>query len=892
MFKKTKRKIIVPEGPIKYTNLSQAQILKEFNLENFGLNSKQVFDIKEKYGDNEIKEKRFNFFMVFLKTFFGPFNLILTFINIYSFYEYFKGAPEERDIVDLVGALIILTMIVLSGSIGFFQEVKSHIVMKKMFFDNIQYTKVIRNPETKLASITNSNSVIFVRESQKIDKSDLVIGDVVYLSNGDIIPADVKILWSNNLYVDQASLTGESFPVSKKSTNKQENYLEFEDVCYMGTTVTSGSAIAIVVSTGQNTYFATISSKTKEKREPSSFEKGIKKITLIIILFMLVVIPFVLIAQGLKLDLINHKDKPWINATIYAIAIAVGITPEMLPMIVTANLSYCYKKIKNKNVIVKNLNAVQNLGAIDILCSDKTGTITSGEINLSDVCDIRGVKNIYIEELLYFNSYFQTGFTNPIDNAVLASETISRPKILEYKKSWEIPFNFERKILSVIYEKDNQKQCVTKGAVEEVLKLCTKFFNGKTVEELNDKVKQDIHDTYIKKSLEGYRVIGIAHKLVDDDDIEEEMVFYGFGSFFDEPKTTSKKIIRRLATLGVETKILTGDNEIITKAICNKVDFKITSLVTGVEIDRMDDFDLERIVMRANVFVKLSPLHKARIINTLKGLGHVVGFMGDGINDAPVLRASDVAISFADASNIAQDAADVILMEDNLMVLEDGVIKGRSCLANMLKYIKVTIASNFGNVLSILIALFILSFNPMQPIHLLIQNLLYDITQFALIVDKVDYEYLQKPQKLKSNNLIKFAAINGSVSSIFDVLTFVTLLFIFKIGQGNAPSDFDIAQFNASWFIVGLLTQTAIVQVYRTQKIPFINSKPAMIVLLSSIFIILMAFLLPYTNVSKYIKMERPSYYFIPIAIGFGIGYVLLAQVVKMAYIKIFKEWL
>ncbi|AOG60100.1 Mg(2+) transport ATPase, P-type [Spiroplasma helicoides] len=882
----------------KYSKLDQEEILKDFEIQQFGLKEAEVERQLEKCGANKLDPKRFNFPLVFFKCFFSPFNLILIIIDVYSFYNYIGAIAEEKDTFDLAGALIVLIMILLSGSITFLQELRSFFVIRKMTFDNKKTTHAIRDTDYDIKNIDNANSIKLIKEAKSIDSEDLVPGDLVYLSNGDLIPADIRIVWSNNLYLNQSSLTGESFPVQKKETNSNKEYLEFENICFTGTNVVSGSALGVVLSTAKYTYFSTINDKVTQKRPKSSFDKGIKKVTFLLIAFMLSVTPIVFLVFGLRPLEDNEK---WLNAALFSISVAVGLTPEMLPIIITANLSRGYAKIKKQEVLVKNLNAVQNMGAIDILCTDKTGTITSGEIVLDKVLDLTGSKSEFVNHALYLNSYFQSGFQNPIDQAVLITDKLAKPNVEEYTKEWEVPFDFKRKILSVILTKNDEKEIFTKGAVEEVLAICNRvLINGK-IENLTKDYIEKIKSKTKEMNTEGYRVVGIAHNHLEDEDIEEDLVFLGFATFFDEPKVTSKQIIKSLKSRGIETKVLTGDNEVITRAICKKVDFKITKLYTGKEIEEMSETQLARAVIDANVFVKLSPIHKSIIIKALKDQEHIVGFMGDGINDAPVLRESDVAISFIDASNIAQDAADIILVNDSLMVIETAVHEGRASLANILKYIKVTIASNFGNVLSVLVALFLTTVEPMQPIHLLLQNLLYDIVMFAFIFDKVDAKFTESPRPLRTKNIIWFTIINGPVSSIFDISTFLVLLFAFKsqvgvpFGMGvnkDTLPEHSVATFNASWFVVGLMTQTAVMQMYRTEKLPFIHSNASIQVNIATVFVCAMAIIVPYTPINQLVQMEQPPLVFMPVAIGFVLCYITLAQCVKMAYIRRFKEWL
>lgn len=884
-----------------FTNSSQSQILEMFEIERFGLNEEQILIQKEKYGLNNLKQKKFNYFFSFLKSFLTPFNLILMIIAAFNFFQWFiemsdpETTPNEW-IPTLVGSLIIVFMLLGSTTIAYVQEIRSHFVLKKISFDDKKTTKVIRNIDYQINDIDNANSIKLIKDAKQLDVGELVPGDLIYLSNGDLIPADVKIIWSNNLYINQALLTGEVFPIQKKTINQKKEYLDFEDICYMGTSVVSGSALAVVATTGTKTYLSTINEKVIQKRTKSSFERGVKKITLLLISFILAVIPMVLLIYiGREGAWSNSAN--WIAGLMFTVSIAVGLTPEMLPVIVTSNLSKGYSKIKKENIIIKNLNAVQNMGAIDILCTDKTGTITSGEIKLDKVLDYTNSKNKMVEKFLYLNSYYQSGFQNPIDSAVLLSNKFLEPEdIDEYEKEWEIPFDFERKILSVILSKNDQKEIFTKGALEEILKVCDRISINGEIKILSEEHKENILLKANELNMDGYRIVGIAHNFLEDEDIEENLVFYGYGAFFDEPKSTSKEIIKLLKTKGIDTKILTGDSEIITRSICKKVNFKISNLYTGKELEEMSKEQLIKAVKKANVFVKLSPLHKSMVIKTLKDLGHVVGFMGDGINDAPVLRESDVAISFIKASNIAQDAADIILTDESLLPIETAVHEGRVCLANILKYIKVTIASNFGNVIAVIAALFITMVEPMRPLHLLLQSLLYDIVMFALIFDKVDKKFTDTPRPLQTKNIIWFTVINGPVSSIFDIATFLVLVYGFRLASpvfgGSADIIENQAAFNAAWFCVGLVTQTLVMQMYRTEKIPFIQSNGSWQVTMATLLVAAAGFIIPFTGINRFIGMDHPPYTFIPIAIGFIIAYIGLAQTVKVLYIKKFKEWL
>ncbi|AUF83772.1 magnesium-translocating P-type ATPase [Mesoplasma syrphidae] len=904
-----------------FSTLDQTQILKEFNLVNFGLTNEEYKERLEKYGKNELDKSRFSWFSEFIKAFFGPFNIILMLIlafNVISFstgnFGTEEGGPE---IFDYIGVVIIATMIISSGTMSLVQSAKSFFITKKL--GNIVNNKatIIRHQNDDqlnvYTTVSQTNQLGLIKLGEEIDVRELVPGDLIYLSSGDMIPADVRIIRSTDLFINQSSLTGESMPVEKHAENSvdTENILDLENICFTGTSVISGSAIAIAVGTGRNTYFSTISKSIMEKRPVSSFEKGVRNVTRMLIIFMLVMIPIVLTINGITWTL-NGKDasEAWITATLFAASVAVGLTPEMLPMIVTTNLASGAARMAKNKVVVKKLESIQSLGSIDILCTDKTGTLTNDKIELIDFVTTDKKRDERLLKLLYINSYFQTGLKNPMDKAVIdyiANNSQINSNFLDsVTKIDEIPFDFNRRKLTIVFKTDEVgTTMVTKGSVEEVIESCTKvYYQGKVVD-LDEDLKRQMLAYNDSINEEGKRLLGIAYKDITDGKTtfkvgdESELVFFGFASFLDTPKPSAKKMIKLLDKYGVQLKILTGDNEHITRSICKMVDLKISGLVTGKEIDEANEIQLRRMVEENNIFVKLNPLQKVKIIKVLKQNDHIVGFMGDGINDAPVLRQSDVAISVNNATDIAKDASDIILLEKSLLVLEKGIVQGRTIFGNILKYMKITTASNFGNVLSMLIVAPLLAFSPMEPIQLLFQNLLYDLSQFAIALDRVDDTFVAKPQRWNAKSLVPFTLINGPVSSVFDLVTFAIAGFgLGYIGDyNNANGNLEAmaqakAQFNASWFVVGLLTQAWVVQIMRTEKIPFIQSRAPWPVMLSTGIVTGCAFVFAFTPAATLLKMQSPPLWYAPIVLGILLSYVGLAQAVKVGYIKIYKSWL
>ncbi|AXK50700.1 magnesium-translocating P-type ATPase [Spiroplasma alleghenense] len=871
----------------KFANLNQGELLQELEIAGFGLSRNEVEEKTDKYGKNNLKDMKYNYFAEFIKNYFGPFNLILMGICTYNFIEY----ASTKSVFDLVGAIIITVMVLISGTVGFAQSTKSFLISKRLSSVVTNTATVIRMDEDREQIVNKANYLKLVKKSREIDIQDLLPGDVIYLSSGDMIPADVRILWSKDLFINQSSLTGESIPVEKNADNKGETMLEFNNICLSGTSVVSGTAIAVVIFTGSQTYFSAIHQIVREKKSLNSFEKGIRKVTIMLMCFMLIMVPIVILVMGVS-------KGQWTEGSLLAIAVAVGLTPEMLPVIVNANLSRGANQLSKHKVVIKNTSSVQNLGAMDVLCTDKTGTLTNDKIELTKIHTLDNKSSDDVLKLLYLNSYFQTGLKNPMDNAVL-DYVMEGNKISiknKFQKYDEIPFDFNRRKLTIIVnDEKNNKKIICKGAVEEIVKVCTKvYYQGKVVDLDEEKLRQ-ILGTASKANKEGLRTIGVAYR--DEQDLQKEsytekdekdLIFYGFASFLDAPKPSASKMIKLLKDNGVDLKILTGDNEEITKTICKRVGLKIKGILSGAEMEKMTELQLKTAVERTNVFVKLNPLQKVKIIEVLKSNDHIVGFMGDGINDAPVLRQSDVAISVHNATDIAKEASDIILLEKSLLVLEKGIIQGRKIFGNILKYIKITASSNFGNAASVVIGAAWLPFQPMMPVQILFQNLIYDFSQFALAYDKVDKEFLRTPQRWNAKDMVPFILFNGPVSSIFDLITFAILAYGYNYNDTSK-----MQMFNAGWFMVGLATQSLVVQIMRTEKLPFVQSKAVWQLNAFTVFTCITAIAIPYIpHVNTGLGMVHPGYTFIPIVIGLLIMYLVVAQLVKMLYIKLFKKWL
>ncbi|WP_339040073.1 magnesium-translocating P-type ATPase [Spiroplasma endosymbiont of Andrena trimmerana] len=889
----------------QFSQLSKEEVIQQLDGSMYGLKKEEVEDRLKKYGKNVFSHKRFVWYKKLMHNIFNPFIIVLMIIVIYNFISYSIIDTNTDKNVDLYSAIIVLVMIILSVFISYFQDYRSYKSSEKLRQLIETTASVFRfSNKNKKIDFNALNSVANFTKEVLIE--NLVPGDIIFLSSGDMIPADVRILVSTDLFINQSALTGETFPVEKhaintKDDNKKSSILELENICFMGTSIVSGGAIAIVIASGVNTYFGSIASAVTSKRPVTSFSKGIKKVTYILIGFMCVMVPLIFIVNVITKNNI-------LTALIFSISVAVGITPEMLPMIVSANLAKGAIRLSHKKVIVKNLTSIQSFGAMDVLCTDKTGTLTEDRIELVKHLDPEGVESNKVLEMAYLNSSLQTGLKNNIDKTIVQHIKAHHNKIVEmpYRKIDEIPFDFIRRRMSIVVSKDKiNNTLICKGAVEEILKICTKVEIGGKVITLTDKIKENILKLSTELNNDGLRVIAIGYqdfasdKTVFKIEDESNLVLLGYIGFLDVPKPSAIKAITTLNQHGIDVKILTGDNEIVTKAICKKVGLEPGIPLLGSDIEDMDDQHLQALVNKTTIFAKMDPLQKSRIIDILKLNGHTVGFLGDGINDAVALHHADVGISVNSATDIAKEASDIILLEKDLDVLEQGVISGRNTFGNILKYIKITISSNFGNSLSILIASIWLPFLPMMAIQILLQNLLYDISQLAIPWDRVDEDFIKKPQKWNAKSILPFAFWNGPLSSIFDITTFLFLgygLHIFaNFANVDPNSDAGIYQqslFHTGWFILGVTSQTLIVQLLRTSKVPFIQSMPSHQLFLTTIIITIIGISIPYTQLGATIGLTPIPLIFYAYLAGVVIVYFIASQLLKMIYIKVNKRWL
>ena len=844
-----------------------------------GLTRAEVEDRQLTYGKNEVvHEQKKNPFIVFIKTFINPFIGVLTGLAVISLViDVLMAEPGEQE---WTGVVIIAVMVVRSAILRFWQEWKANEATDSLM-------KMVKN--TCLVKRAGSGE-------EELDITELVPGDIVFLAAGDMIPADLRIIESKDLFISQASLTGESEPIEKLPEVKEKQYrkgsiVELDNICYMGSTVISGAAKGIVFETGNRTFLGTIARNLTGHRATTAFDKGISKVSLLLIRFMLVMVPFVFFING-------FTKGDWFEAFIFAISVAVGLTPEMLPMIVTANLSKGALSMSKKKTIVKNLNAIQNFGAMNILCTDKTGTLTCDKIVLEKYINADG-SNDESKRILrhaYFNSYFQTGLKNLMDKAILSHVKELKLEHLKdaYTKVDEIPFDFIRRRMSVVIEdKQGKRQIITKGAVEEMLSICSHTeFNGE-VQSLTDELKVKAQKISEEMNRKGMRVLAVAQKSyiekvgnfsVSD---EKEMVLIGFLAFLDPPKPSAAEAIKQLHEYGVEVKILSGDNDIVVKAIGRQVGIDTSYSLTGPDIENMDEATLKERVKTTTCFSKLTPLQKTQIISILQEQENTVGFLGDGINDAAALRQSDIGISVDSAVDIAKESADIILLEKDLMVLEDGVLEGRKTFGNINKYIKMTASSNFGNMFSVMFASAFLPFLPMMPIHLLIQNLLYDISQTTIPFDRMDPEFLRKPRKWDASDLKRFMIYIGPISSIFDIVTYLVMWHVFGC---NSPEHQSL--FQSGWFIEGLLSQTLIVHMIRTRKIPFIQSRATWPVIGMTTLVMVIGIVIPFTSFGASIGLQALPLSYFPWLMGILLSYCVLTQLIKNWYVRRFSSWL
>ncbi len=845
-------------------NSSAVQLLGTLGSHTDGLTAAEADALRVQYGLNEVEhEQPLPWWVHLWHCYKNPFNLLLTLLAVISWLT-----------EDMKAATVIFSMVVLSTLLRFWQEAKSN-----------------KAADALKAMVSNTATVLRRDDGKRIELpiKQLVPGDLIVLSAGDMIPADCRVLSAKDLFVSQAAMTGESMPVEKFAQQQDaqaRNPLDLENILFMGTNVVSGAATAVILTTGNSTYFGALAQRvTATDRATTSFQHGVNKVSWLLIRFMFVMAPLVLFING-------FTKGDWTEALLFALSIAVGLTPEMLPMIVTSTLAKGAVFLSRKKVIVKRLDAIQNFGAMDVLCTDKTGTLTQDKIFLARHVDVWGEESDDVLEMAYLNSYYQTGLKNLLDVAVLDHVEVHRELKVgtAFQKVDEIPFDFNRRRMSVVVaEQGLPHLLICKGAVEEILSVCNSVRHGDTNEALTEELLARIRQVTAAFNEEGLRVVAVAarpmtagrdtYSLADENDL----TLIGYVAFLDPPKESTAPALKALKAHGVAVKVLTGDNELVTAKICREVGLEQQGLLMGNDIEAMTDAELATAVETTNVFAKLTPAHKERIVRLLKANGHVVGFMGDGINDAPALRTADIGISVDSAVDIAKEAADIILLEKSLMILEEGVLEGRRTFANMLKYIKMTASSNFGNVFSVLVASAFIPFLPMLPMHLLVQNLLYDISQIAIPFDNVDADMLAKPQRWQPGDVGRFMLFFGPISSIFDITTFALMWYVF---DANTPDHQTL--FQSGWFVVGLLTQTLIVHMIRTPKIPFLQSRAALPLMVMTGVIMAVGIFLPMGPLAHYFKLQAlPSLYFVFLPVIL-LAYMGLTQAVKGYYIRKF----
>lgn len=859
-----------------------------------GLNEDEVEEKRDEFGKNEItKKKKDNWFKRLFRSFVNPFTLILLTLAIVSlFTDVILVEGSEKNPATFI---IILALVLLSSFLKFIQETKSGNEAKKIA-DMIRTTTCVER---------------FMNIRQEVPLKEVVVGDIINLSAGDMIPCDVRIIQSKDLFISQSSLTGESEPVEKIAQNintNKKSVTEYSNIAFMGTNVISGSAKAIAINIGDETLFGNLAKTLNKKAPKTSFEKGISSVSWVLIRFMLIMVPIVFLINGLT-------KNDWLSALLFSISIAVGLTPEMLPMIVTTCLAKGSVMMSKNKVIVKNINSIQDLGSIDILCTDKTGTLTEDKVVLEYHMDIMGKENARVLKHAFLNSYYQTGLKNLIDLAIIEKENVEFADAKKYKdfvntyvKVDEIPFDFERRRMSVVVkDKTGKVQMITKGAIEEMLKISSFVeYNGEVLP-----LTKDLKKIALKKADElnakGMRVIAVAQKsnvpaegLFGTKD-ESEMVLIGYLAFLDPPKASVKDAIKGLYNYGVNVKILTGDNEKVTNFICGEVGITVDRILLGDDVSSMSDSRLRKEVETTTVFAKLSPLEKARVVTALRENGHQVGYMGDGINDIAAMKAADVGISVDSAVDIAKESANIILLEKDLNVLETGIIEGRKTYTNMIKYIKMTASSNFGNMFSVLIASAFLPFLPMLPIHILLLNLIYDISCIAIPWDNVDPEYLKTPRKWDAGSITKFMLCIGPVSSIFDVITYIVMFFVICpiVANGSYNSLTDptsqllfASAFETGWFIESIWSQTIVIHMLRTDKLPVFKSNASLKLYALTLSGILVATIIPFTSIGKYLNFTSLPPIFFAFLIGIIIVYMIVMTLAKMLFIKVFKKLL
>lgn len=865
----TKEEVDVAKMYGEECTLPRDEFIKNYKVNPNGLSDTQATKRIEKLGLNEIKQaKPKRWYSYFLDSLFSPFNCILLGIVAILCYTdvYLPETPSYANII------VIAILVTASTLLDFFEEYRSNKAAEQLKQLVATTTSVIRNGK-----------------EVQIPIKEVTLGDIVTLSAGSMIPADLRIIESKDLYVGQSALTGESDSVKKSveselSINDLDSISDLDTICFMGTNVISGSAKGVVIKTADSTYFGKIAHTLTQGKPKTAFQKGIENISRLLIKFMLVLIPIVFLLTAWK-----HSA---ITAFTFAVAIAIGITPLLLPVILSSSLSKGAVRMSKKKTIVKKLDSIQNFGAMNILCTDKTGTLTEDKIVLEKYLNIKGEEDLRVLKHAFLNAFFQTGLKGNIDEAVIKRgiENDLGNFRETYKKVDEIPFDFARRRLSVIVSDGSKKQMITKGAVEEILNICTLVDNDGQVEPITKSIKDNIRKISRKLNEDGLRVVAVCQKndILQNEtfDVSDEknMVLLGFIGFLDPPKESAKESIKKLNQVGIRVIVLTGDNAEVTKCICSKVGINSNKIVLGTQLDKLSDTAVLRLLKKTNIFAKLSPIQKARIVRLLKDTGNIVGYMGDGINDSPSLTNSDVGISVDTAVDIAKESADIILLEKDLNVLLDGVSEGRRTFVNLMKYIKLATSFNFGEVMSVIIASALLPFLPETPIQLLVEGLLYDFGQMTLPFDHVDKEDLQKPKKLDIKSLKHFMFFWGPLSSCFDMVVFACLWFFFNIREA--------ALFQTIWFSYSIVSNLVGMHIIRTAKLPFIQSNAHRAVYISSISLIIIGILVPFTGLGAMIGLVKMQFSDIVLIFGVTFLYCIVAIFAKKVYLKKYKEWI
>ncbi len=854
---------------LELSGMEQKALFEKYKTDEDGLDPVQAADRLDEYGRNIIDFGNEKSLAVRIKdAIINPFNIVLLVVALITFITDVVMADEPS----IATFAMLVAVIIISATISFVQEEKSNNAAKKL-----------------QGMITNKLDVLRNGVETEVEIEELVPGDIVKLASGDMIPGDVRFIETKDLFIDQSQLTGESNPVEKFTTSDINcGVTDLANVGFMGSNIVSGSAKAIILTTGGDTYFGSMAKSLNSFEEKSAFEKNLDSVSKLLIRFMLITVPVIFIA--------NFVTKgSWLQSLMFGITIAVGIMPEMLPVIMNSSLARGAINMSRKKTIVKRLGAIQTFGEMDVFCTDKTGTLTQDEIILEKYMDVLGREDKRILRHAFLNSYFQTGLKNLMDVAIINRAEKEELSFLKeaYVREDEIPFDFSRRRMSVVLRDQNGKrQLITKGAVEEILSICSFIEIDGEVKDITDELKANAKKLAEDNNLEGIRVIAVAQKNnvhgVDVFGVEDEsdMVLIGFVGFLDPPKESAATAINALRKNGVRTVVLTGDSEGVAINICGRLGFRTEMTLTGAKIDAMNDEQLAEACENCDIFSKLSPYQKQRVVKMIQSKGHIVGYMGDGINDSLPLKQADIGISVDNAVDIAKEVADIILLEKDLNVLDEGVVEGRSTFANMSKYLKMSVSGNFGNMFSVLIASIFLPFLPMLPIHILVQNLLNDFAQLGMPFDHVESKYIEKPKKWDLGGIKGFMVSFGLLSTVLDVLCFLVLWFIFGY---NNPSM--AGYFQCGWFMFGVISQTMVIHTIRTPKLPFINDRASIQLTLSTLAVIAVTLIIGFTGVSSLFSLPAmPVSYMLWLAI-LMVVYMIFAQIMKVIYIKRHKDW-